>query len=238
MRVIGVFFALLSAIGVARAADLPAAPPPMPPVVTAPPVYDWTGFYIGVNGGGTFANLSETVTIVGGPLAGSSATGSSSGNSFLGGGQVGFNWQVDRAVFGIEGDFDGSGLNGKNNPNTGISSTIKWPWTATIRGRVGAAFDRLLVYGTAGAAFTDASANVTAPGFGTLYNASQVDTGWTAGVGLETAFAPNWIARVEYLYVDTQLSLSGALTGSGGNLNYSGPLKQNIVRGGISYKFQ
>ena len=140
-------------------------------------------------------------------------------------------------VFGIEGDFDGSGLNAKNNPNTGISSTIKWPWLATVRGRVGAAFDRVLVYGTAGAAFTDASASITVPGAGTLFSASQVDTGWTAGAGVERAFAPNWIARVEYLYVDTKLSLSGAFTGSGGNLNYSGPLKQNIVRGGIDYKF-
>ena len=70
-----------------------------------------------------------------------------------------------------------------------------------------------------------------------MFSASQVDTGWTAGAGVERAFAPNWIARVEYLYVDTKLSLSGAFTGSGGNLNYSGPLKQNIVRGGIDYKF-
>ena len=237
MRGIAVVCALLCAVDVACAADLPVAPAPYIPPPAPPPVYNWSGFYIGVNGGATFANLSETLTIVGGPLAGGSGTGTSSGNSVLGGGQVGFNWQVDRAVFGIEGDFDGSALNAKNNPNSGISSTIKWPWMATIRGRVGAAFDRVLIYGTAGAAFTDASASITAPGLGTLFNASQVDSGWTAGAGVENAFAPNWIARAEYLYVDTQLSLSGALVGSGGTLSYSGPLKQNIIRVGINYKF-
>jgi outer membrane immunogenic protein len=237
MRVISVICALLSAAGVAHAADLPVAPPP-PPVLPPPALYNWTGFYIGLNGGATFANLAETATVVGGPLAGTATAPSSSGSAFLGGGQIGYNWQTGRAVVGIEGDFDGSGLSASNPPNTGVTSKTTWPWIATIRARLGAAFDRTLVYGTAGAAFTDMSTNITAPGFGTLFNASQVDTGWTVGGGLEQAFAPNWIARVEYLYVETHLSVSGPLTGSGGTLTFTGPLKQNIVRGGINYKFQ
>jgi outer membrane immunogenic protein len=235
MRGICVVFALLSAIGVARAADLPEGVPPAPPPV--PAAYNWAGFYLGLNLGGTFANLSESATVTGGPLAGAIGPNNSTGSAIVGGGQTGFNWQSNRLVFGIEGDFDFSGLNAKNPPNVGTTVTTTWPALATIRGRVGAAFDRLLVYGTAGAAFNDMHTTITAPGLGTLFNARQANTGWTAGVGIERAYAANWIARVEYLYVDTDLSLSGTLIGSGGTLTYTGPLKQNIVRGGIDYRY-
>jgi outer membrane immunogenic protein len=107
MRGIAVVCALVSAVGVARAADLPMGVPPAPPPVRA--AYDWSGFYLGLNLGGTFANLTQTATITGGPLAGTSAPSSSSGNAVLGGVQAGYNWQADRFVFGIEGDFDPSG---------------------------------------------------------------------------------------------------------------------------------
>lgn len=238
MRKIAVVFALLSAADVACAADLPVAPAPAAPaMVTAAPVYNWTGFYIGVNVGGTFAHDTDTATFSGGPLAGLSATGSSNGNGAVAGGQAGFNWQSDAFVFGVEGDFDWSGLRGSDTSGI-ISQTTKMPWIATIRGRAGAAFDRVLVYGTAGAAFVDFSQNISAAGFGSLFNASSVNAGWTAGAGVESAFAQNWTARVEYLFVDTNLSLSGNLNLIGGSLSHSGTLDQNIIRGGINYKFQ
>jgi|HubBroStandDraft_6_1064221.scaffolds.fasta_scaffold581001_2 outer membrane immunogenic protein len=111
------------------------------------------------------------------------------------------------------------------------------PWIATIRGRAGFAVDQVLFYGTAGVAFVDVSDEITATGFGTLYNASQVDFGWTVGAGVEAAFAQNWTARVEYLYVDTDLSLSGPLTLVGGNLGFSGTLSDSIIRAGINFKY-
>lgn len=88
----------------------------------------------------------------------------------------------------------------------------------------------------AGVAFVDISQNITASGFGTLFNASQVDYGWTAGVGAEDAFTQNWTARVEYLFVDADLSLSGPFGGVG-TLSHSGTITRNIVRSGINYKF-
>lgn len=237
MRGIGVFFALLSAIGIARAADLPVGPPAAPAVVVPPQLYDWTGFYVGMNLGASFANLSETATITGGPFAGTGGPNNSTGNAIVVGGQAGFNWQRDRLVLGVEGDFDFSGLDAKSPSNAAANVTTRWETLSTIRGRVGAAFDRLLVYGTAGAAFTDMHTTITAPGLGTLFDARQVNTGWTAGAGIDYAYSPNWIVRAEYLYVDTDLSLSGALTGSGGTLIYTGPLKQNVIRTGVNYKF-
>jgi outer membrane immunogenic protein len=215
---------------------LPVAPAPYIPPPVLPPVYSWTGFYIGLNAGGTFAHESDTATFVGGPLSGLSASGTSNGNGAVAGGQAGFNWQSNALVLGIEGDFDWSGLQGSDTAGI-VSQSTKMPWIATIRGRVGAAFDRLLVYGTAGAAFQDFSQSITAAGIGTLFSASQVDYGWTAGAGIESAFAPNWTARVEYLFVDTSMSLSGPVNLIGGTLSHSGTLEQNIIRSGINYKF-
>ena len=238
MRKIAVVFALLSAADVACAADLPVAPPPQPVVVPAARVYDWTGFYIGVNGGWQFKNASETTTLTLPAGFGGAATNTStsSGNGAVAGGQAGFNWQSDWAVLGIEGDFDWADSKGTRVVGT-VTNTSQGPWFATIRGRFGAAFDRLLVYGTAGAAFLDVSQNITQTGFGTVFNESQVDFGWTAGAGVEGAFTQNWTARVEYLFVDANLSLSGPFAGGIGTLSHSGTLTRNIIRGGINYKF-
>jgi outer membrane immunogenic protein len=235
MRGIAVVCALVSAIGVARAADLPMGVPPAPPPVAV--AYNWSGFYLGGNLGATFANLSEVATITGGPFAGTTLPNNSSGSAIVAGVQGGYNWQADRAVFGIEADFDFSGLTAKSPTSATTSVKTTWPALSTVRGRIGAAFDRLLIYGTGGVAFNDMQTKITAPGLGTVYNASQFNTGWTVGVGIDYAYAPNWIVRAEYLYVDTDLSLSGALTGSGGTLTYTGPLKQNVIRTGFNYKF-
>jgi outer membrane immunogenic protein len=117
VRKIAVIFALLSAVDVARAGDFPepSAPPPPPVMVTAAPIYNWTGVYIGINGGWQSQHVSDTVTLTdlfgGGGVGGfplSTATGSNSGNAAVAGGQASFNWQADWAVFGIEGDFDWS----------------------------------------------------------------------------------------------------------------------------------
>jgi outer membrane immunogenic protein len=199
--------------------------------------YNWSGFYLGGNLGATFANLSEVATITGRPLAGTTSPNNSSGSAIVAGVQGGYNWQADRLVVGIEADFDFSSLSAKSpsSSTTGVKTT--WPAVSTIRGRIGGAFDRVLIYGTAGVAFNDMTTKTTAPGLGTLFNASQFNTGWTAGGGIDYAYAPNWIVRAEYLFVDTDLSLSGALTGSGGTLTYTGPLKQNIIRTGFNCKF-
>ena len=102
-------------------------------------------------------------------------------------------------MFGVEGDGDWSNLDGTtaNASCAGVGCETRSNWLATARGRAGWAWDRVLFYGTGGAAF----ANVQG-GSGLLPFSSSTQTGWTAGAGVEYAFAPNWTAKVEYLFVD------------------------------------
>jgi outer membrane immunogenic protein len=100
----------------------------------------------------------------------------------------------------------------------------------TVRGRAGYAWDRVLFYGTGGAAF----ANVQA-GAGALPFSSSTQTGWTAGAGVEYAFAPNWTAKVEYLFVDLQNA--SCPVGSCGSTTTTVSLNENIIRGGVNFKF-
>jgi outer membrane immunogenic protein len=239
MRAFVVLAGLWASTSLAWGADLPSAPAPTAPAVympAAPPVYNWTGFYIGANGGWGFVNVTDTATFTGGLLGGLSGSGTATTNAAVAGGQIGYNYQINAAVLGMEGDFDWSGISSTSTAGI-LSETAKMPWIATIRGRAGFAVDQVLFYGTAGVAFVDVSDEITATGFGTLYNASQVDFGWTVGAGVEAAFAQNWTARVEYLYVDTDLSLSGPLTLVGGNLGFSGSLSDSIIRAGINFKY-
>jgi outer membrane immunogenic protein len=227
------------------AADLP----PSAPVARAPaayvpavvPVYNWTGFYIGLNGGWGWASGTITDTIVSGPFSGATGTASGSINGGLFGGQIGANYQADWAVLGIEGDWDWSGQKRTDNIGCGVActvnETIKIGYVATIRGRVGVAIDRVLVFGTGGVAFTKTSDNVTVNGGPTVFNASTTNTGWTAGVGAEFAFAQNWTAKVEYLYVGTKVNQSGVIPVVGGTLTESGNIHDSLIRVGVNFKY-
>lgn len=148
-----------ASISAASAADLPvrAAPPP----IIAAPIFTWTGFYIGVNGGGMFrANNRDdfaNAAFFGGaaPVGGFVASNNNSDNGrFLIGGQAGVNWQINQFVLGIEGD--GAAVLGQNHNNiTGFfgNNGRNTGFLGTVRGRGGIAFDRFLVYGTGGVAF-------------------------------------------------------------------------------------
>jgi outer membrane immunogenic protein len=183
-------------LGQAFAADLPPMAPPRAPAVYVPvvaPVYNWGGFYVGINGGWGFASGSPTYTVVGGPLNGLTGTGSGSLNGGVAGGQIGANWQIDALVIGIEGDFDWSGQKRTDSFACGVtctvSETIKLPCVA----------------------FTHASDNVTLTGTGTIFTASSTNVGWTISAGGELALAQNWTAKIEYLYIGTNVKQSGAL---------------------------
>ncbi|MGB6567251.1 MAG: outer membrane beta-barrel protein, partial [Xanthobacteraceae bacterium] len=141
----------------AQAADLPMHPAPAPvaPVAYAPPVYNWSGFYIGGHIGGGFENSTWTD-----PLSGASASFSDSG--FLGGAQVGVNTQFNWFVVGVEGDFSWTSMiKGTSTDTAGNIMTTSPQWTSTVTGRVGAAFDRLLVYGKAGVALAEDESTFT-----------------------------------------------------------------------------
>ena len=222
----------VAAAGQALAADLPQpAPPPQAPAVYVPtvaPVYNWGGIYFGVNGGYGFGKSQWTI-----PGVGTSSDFNTSG--FLVGGTIGANFQTDAFVFGIEGDFDGSWMEGNSSeavcvagPSTGCET--KNNWLSTVRARVGYAADRVLFYGTAGGAFGNIAEGANGAANSTF--ASKSVAGWTAGAGIEAAFADNWTARVEYLFVD--LSNATFSTGAAPTVTFDA----NLIRLGVDYKFR
>ena len=202
------------AAGYALAADLPPAPPPPPRapsvyVPVAPPPFSWTGFYIGGNFGGQWASQGNITDSLDPGI--SFNAGRASNGSFLGGGQVGANYQFNAFVVGVEGDFEWA-ANHNNNGNgvvvPSIGQTIQVTsnnrWLTTLTGRFGFAADRLLFYGKAGGAWVGNSnftvTNATT-GFAIATSNGSSNTGWTAGAGVEWAFAENWSTKLEYDYV-------------------------------------
>jgi outer membrane immunogenic protein len=214
---------LVSGITIAAAADLP--PPAYAPV---PQVFSWTGFYIGANAGYGWSNASGTLTTTGG-----SEAFTFTGNGFVGGAQAGYNWQVGPAVFGAEADFQGTTISGPFSATAGpvISATDKGPWFGTIRGRVGYAMDRFMLYATGGGVYGDITMSGTAAGGS--FSSSTTFWTWTAGAGVEAAFWGCWSAKLEYLFVDTPNRTPAIPTVT----MVSGNATNNIVRAGINYHF-
>jgi outer membrane immunogenic protein len=214
--------AVLSAVGAANAADLARRQMPVKAPMYTAPVYNWTGFYAGINGGGAWGTSNW-----------SNALGASSfnANGALIGGTAGYNWQMGSAVFGVEGDIDWSSIKGSG-PTTCVvgGCETKNNWLGTFRGRLGYAFDRVLPYVTGGLAVGDIKANTA------LGSASETRAGWTAGAGVEAAITGPLTAKIEYLYADLG-SMNCATTVCGGaaatNVNYHA----NIVRAGLNYHF-
>jgi outer membrane immunogenic protein len=240
-------------VGPALAADLPRKAPryqPPPP----PPVLSWTGFYVGLNAGATWGcgSASNTVTPtsvdLGFPhngnlattnahLSAISAAGSFDHNNgcrdanFIGGGQIGYNWQFTNWLAGIEADFQGIG--GNNNDNVfvnvvpvGPNDPSNWvgtvgfnrdhSWLGTVRGRIGfLATPAFLIYATGGAAYGNVSGDLALdlrndvyvvgnhiPANSAFASIDKTRWGWTAGGGVEWMFAPQWSVKAEYLYYD------------------------------------
>ncbi|MFZ3307801.1 MAG: outer membrane protein [Xanthobacteraceae bacterium] len=216
----------------AQAADLPMRPAPAPvaPVAYAPPVYNWSGFYIGGHIGGGFENSSWTD-----PFGGANNTFNNSG--FLGGAQIGVNTQFNWLVVGLEGDFSWtSDIKGSGTDSIGDAITTSPQWTSTVTGRVGAAFDRLLVYGKGGVAFADDKSTFTDfTGAGSTDTMTRV--GWTAGAGLEYALTNNWSVRAEYDYLgfgSKQLNFTTPVLGA---VSSNANLNVQEVKAGFDYKF-
>ena len=245
--------ALALAAGQAMAADLPPAPPPPPPrapaayVPVVVPVYSWSGFYLGGNIGYGFGTASSTGCITGATVATNDKCGtlsSSTLDAFIGGGQIGAQYQWGGFVAGVEGDWQYSGQSSTQNVTivgTPVAGTTKLPWFATLRGRAGWAVDRVLFYATGGATWFDVNNTLTSVGGATQWvNTTRTQLGWNAGVGVEWAFAEHWTGKVEYLFMEATPSVTQPVptgAGIGGTFSTSSTIKDNIIRGGINFKF-
>jgi outer membrane immunogenic protein len=219
----------------AMAADLPSKAPPVAPLIP-PPMFNWTGFYVGLFAGGAFSDGNMRVTERGslpGPIGYNGLNHSwanSLGDSFIGGGTLGFNWQAPGSpfVFGIEGELGYLRMTGTTadpispGRDTFASARIG-DWYGLIAGRIGiAAWQSALFYFKGGVAFVEKAAAVTdncnvAPcGPGLVASAfSDTEATWALGGGVEWAFAPGWSIKGEYLYIDTSETVRACGPGGG-----------------------
>ena len=248
----------------ASAADM--AVKAAPPVVAS--AYSWTGFYVGGNVGGGWGNSDPSTSTVFNNtyfasinVPGVNAAGQQSNqpNGFVGGLQLGYNWQAGNFVLGLEGDINSFNLSGSASttavyagaPPGGvcpascftINSSASTDWLATIRGRLGVAANNWLFYGTGGAAFTTLKGTFAFSDGGGVTESpvslSNSKTGYTVGGGVEAGLSPKWTVKAEYLYVNFgTISATGTLIAqtTGQPMFHSMDLKANIVRVGVNYK--
>jgi outer membrane immunogenic protein len=256
-------FAVVTAIPTASAADLAARPyTKAPPVMVE--VYNWTGFYIGGNVGYSWGRSRDTSTLTN--TAGTvlfTSIDRSDLNGVVGGGQIGYNWQVQNWVWGLEADIQGTGERSSRNfvcptgvcsPPFGVLAVFpgaavpvaldqKLEWFGTVRGRAGVLVTpKVLLYATGGLAYGEVKSTETV-GVLTGFSNSDIRVGYTVGAGVEGVIGGNWTAKLEYLYVDLGKVSSSFLTTApafgGGVLtsNFSSRITDNVLRAGINYRF-
>jgi outer membrane immunogenic protein len=207
---------LLSASAVSEAADAQRGPPyrPPPPPI---PYFSWTGFYAGAHIG----------------VGWSDGDGGSSSSTFLGGGQVGYNYQINQWVLGLEADISGTTQNSGSATVTAGGTVITgggsgFGWVSTLAPRFGYAVDRWLVYGKVGGAWAHASGTSSIAVNGVVVDTISVDStvsGWVLGVGTEYALWNNWTAKFEYNMMDF---------GSDGPF---ADTKFHVFKAGLNYRF-
>lgn len=190
----------------ASAADLAARPYTKAPMAAPAPIYTWTGFYVGVQGGGGWGRSDET--FFGAPNApGFAGTQNYDTTGGFVGGVVGYNWQSGPAVFGIEGDYHWADINGRSaviTPAFGDTYFTRIRSFGDIKGRLGYSTGPALLFVSGGAAVGDIQHRYDAAlnPLSASFVQNNTRWGWTVGAGAEYMFAPNWSAKVEYNYID------------------------------------
>jgi outer membrane immunogenic protein len=220
----------------AMAADLGGRPPRSikdEPLPYAQP-YTWTGLYIGAHVGYGWSDADWQFDATPG------VSTSHDGRGWLGGGQIGYNWQSGALVFGLEADLTSSGIGGSTPcPNATFNCSHDVNWLASVRGRLGVTgnANRTLFYVTAGGAWAEidykAVNTATGAAFGTGF--SDRHFGWVAGAGIEHMFTPNMSARVEYLYYGFDSVTAPAGTIGAGAAALDPTIR--AVRFGLNFKF-
>ena len=211
-RILLALSAMAIGTAAASAADLPATytAPLLPP----PPVFSWTGFYAGANIGGAWTNNRWTDTVL---LTNFNNNNNNNNGRFIGGGQIGGNYQIGQFVIGGEWDFDWAGNNNNNNlgvvipAGTIVVNNSNNSWITTVAARFGWAVDHWLLYGKAGGGWLGnnnltvtnltTGVSLTCGTFTTLTNCGNNTGGWLVGAGFEYAFTNNWTAKFEYDYL-------------------------------------
>lgn len=247
--------AILALTTAASAADLPSK---KAVAVPPPPVMTWNGAYVGVNLGGGWTNgtVANGTTSVLNPNTGVVTTILPTANNgslgVVGGVTGGYNYQVSPMfVVGAETDFNGStigsGINANNylavaaldamSPDTVVQNNVgkNIQWFGTVRGRVGIVplMPNLMIYGTGGFAY----AGIQRVG-GINNNNTTVQTGWTAGGGVEYKFSPAWSTKVEYLYTNVSGNNQNTWFNTGASINnVNNKTDWNTIRAGINYNF-
>jgi outer membrane immunogenic protein len=230
-------------VGAASAADLPAATYTKASAIVDP-VYTWTGFYLGIEGGFDWGrsqhswNDPATPAFIGLPI-----TNGIKADGGLVGGTFGYNYQFsNNVVIGFENDISWTNSRGTASyiaPFTsGDTAQTSQSWLYTARGRLGFAWNRWMVFGTGGVAFTDEGMQLCNLAFG-CGSQSKTVAGWTAGGGVEYAFTDNWSAKLEYLHNDFgSQSFARTLDTGGGTFHAQNvTLTNDIVRAGVNYRF-
>jgi outer membrane immunogenic protein len=208
------------------AADLPVRKAPFTPAAS---VYNWTGFYIGGHVGGAWGD-KDWVAVGVGPL------GSHDVDGFIGGGQVGFNYQVGRWVFGVEADFSWADVDGHHIDNVFLGDNrTKVDWFGTVTGRIGYTFDRTLLYVKAGGAWARDVYTITSTGF--FAQTSDTNWGWTVGAGLEYGMTPNWSLKLEYNYLSFDTQRVTFVPNTGGPFDRDVDQTIHVLKAGINYRF-
>lgn len=203
----------VSAVSAADLGQRPVYKAQPAPVMAA---YNWSGFYVGGHLGYAWSSEDARSTLTG-------ITGVTDPDGFLGGAQIGFNWQTGAFVFGIEADWSWTNADGSTTIPAAITAEHNWYGTATAR--VGYAVDNWLWYVKGGAAWLDADYTIGGLTFG------DTRTGWTVGTGLEWALGPNWSAKLEYNYMDFGKDTIGTV------LPVEIDTQVHVVKAGVNYRF-
>lgn len=249
LKAIPVAILSLTAASLAQAADLPTKAPPM---VAAPIVYNWSGFYVGAHAGWGWLDNSSIATTGSASFPLNFAFAKQSDSGFLGGGQIGFNWQAGSWVFGVEGDMSWTDIKAcarSFSPviaGTFSDACLSTNWTATVGPRLGVAWNNALLYVKGGFAwgdFTSRSTTVNAAGVTTaITTGGETRTGLMLGGGLEYGLANNWSLKIEYNWIDfgtdivNRSSLAPA-TGVITPLTRSSDTQVQEIKFGLNYRF-
>lgn len=245
---------LLAATAAASAADLAVK---APSYLSPAPVANWTGFYLGAHAGAGWGTTESTLdSITGGGVPGAFGLGlpiaQNSRSGFLGGGQVGYNYQSGWAVYGVQVDAAALDVKGTAPCLTVLSCTADSHWLVTATGRIGGVVaDRTLVYIKGGGAWMNTTHTLTVPNLGGLggggiagFVGSSADSnafGWLLGFGAEYKFSPNWSGFIEYNYIDfdkTSIALNLTVPGGpAGIANVNIQNKLSVAKIGANYHF-